>query len=732
MSRSCRTTGDFRGLNSSAAAPIKLLMGPASHRSRPGAWSLAVLLPAFTALGAMAAGYVLDAAWAWDAAWTAAAVSAAAGMALGRACAAPSERERWTWWVAAAAAWLIGQLAWDLFGVIGSPASPNVADFGWWAFAVLVIFGLIRLPTAPSRAVRVVALVEALPLIFAAVALTFAQLWPAVDASPLDLAPRLSALLYPAFYVSAAIVTLQAMIGGSLRHVDGPGPRLVLAGIVGQAVAFILWSKQLLDGHYVLGHTIDDPLWLAGLVAIGAGGLLAARAGGDGAARQEHQDTTPWGGVLPAGVFLLLIAALVKAQLAGSSVGARLTLATGLLFCGATLVARGTLLEIRLRALLARERGANERLLEDSRRDALTGLRNRRALTEDLAALESLTAMRGGSFAVLLCDVDCFKAYNDHAGHLAGDRALRAIAAAARAQLRNGDAAYRYGGEELLVLLHGADAAAAMAAAEGIRIAVSRAGIAHPAGVAPVLTVSIGVAAGTGDAAAVLARADAALYAAKDAGRNRVMASSGVPPAEAGSPHRPPPGAEDPASRQLRGILAVARAGAWAGEPATVLEALAGFIRAELHYQTVAVNLRDRSGTRLEVVHVLGDEDVRAALLGTASAIGEWERLLDRSRHPSGAVWLPKGAYEWDVDVAVWTPTGPGALEPDDWDPEDMLLLPLRDSAGELLAVVSVDEPLHGARPDDGELATLMAAAEHAALALEQVAARSGAQLAAR
>src|SRR5689334_14514490 len=114
------------------------LMGPSSHRQPPGAWSLAVLLPALVALGATAAGYALDAAWAWDAAFTAAAVSALTGMALGRRSAEPGERDRWTWWVLAAACWLVGQIGWDVFAVVGSPTSPNLADYGWWAFAVLV------------------------------------------------------------------------------------------------------------------------------------------------------------------------------------------------------------------------------------------------------------------------------------------------------------------------------------------------------------------------------------------------------------------------------------------------------------------------------------------------------------------------------------------------------------------------------------------------------------------
>jgi hypothetical protein len=87
-------------------------------------------------------------------AWTAAAVSALAGMALGLRSGAAEERDRWTWWVAAAACWLVGQIAWDVFAVVGSPRSPNVADLGWWAFAALVILGLVRLGVLSSHTLR--------------------------------------------------------------------------------------------------------------------------------------------------------------------------------------------------------------------------------------------------------------------------------------------------------------------------------------------------------------------------------------------------------------------------------------------------------------------------------------------------------------------------------------------------------------------------------------------------
>ena len=218
------------------------------------------------------------------------AACALAGMLAARRASAAEHRYRWGCWVAAAALWLAGQLAWDLFSVIGFPSSPNVADLCWYGFAVLVMAGLLRSPAA-SRAARAVAIVEALPLVAAAMALTFAELWTHGGAAELTAAARLSALAYPALYVSAAILTLQVMVGGSLRQIRGPGPRLVLLGIVIQAVAFILWSEQLLTASYVMGETLVDPLWVAGLLADRRG--RRARRRPPGAARRRRRDEPP-------------------------------------------------------------------------------------------------------------------------------------------------------------------------------------------------------------------------------------------------------------------------------------------------------------------------------------------------------------------------------------------------------------------------------------------------------
>lgn len=155
--------------------------------------------------------------------------------------------------------------------------------------------------------------------------------------------------------------------------------------------------------------------------------------------------------------------------------------------------------------------------------DALTGLFNRRAWTDRMLALEEELQRQGHSFSVLFLDLDLFKELNDRLGHEAGDTALRVLAGVMREELREQDIIGRYGGEEFVVGLPGADRAHASLVAERIRQRLQDISNADPA--RAMRTVSIGVATlhKGENTNALLQRADAAMYAAKAAGRNRVM-----------------------------------------------------------------------------------------------------------------------------------------------------------------------------------------------------------------
>ncbi|MBB6309694.1 sensor domain-containing diguanylate cyclase [Xanthobacter tagetidis] len=163
--------------------------------------------------------------------------------------------------------------------------------------------------------------------------------------------------------------------------------------------------------------------------------------------------------------------------------------------------------------------------------DALTRLANRRRFDEALDRALRRTARTGAPVSLLLLDVDRFKAFNDLAGHPAGDRALARLGDVLETVARRpDDTAARYGGEEFALILPDTGGDGALAMAERIRARLREAEIAHPAG--GLLTVSIGIATAGGPGAsaeAMLQDADGALYAAKHAGRNAVRHAGPVP-----------------------------------------------------------------------------------------------------------------------------------------------------------------------------------------------------------
>lgn len=169
-----------------------------------------------------------------------------------------------------------------------------------------------------------------------------------------------------------------------------------------------------------------------------------------------------------------------------------------------------------------------EQLREQSTTDYLTGLRNRRAFMAT-GHDRLLQARRYGfDVAVVLLDIDWFKQLNDNHGHAAGDRALQAVAQVLRSRLRDTDLAARIGGEEFVVLLTHCPPEAAVQFAQRLREAIGALVVELPDGVVVRLTASLGVAdsrSGGLDLEALLSAADAAMYDAKNAGRDQVMVS---------------------------------------------------------------------------------------------------------------------------------------------------------------------------------------------------------------
>ncbi|PYQ19438.1 MAG: diguanylate cyclase response regulator [Acidobacteria bacterium] len=201
---------------------------------------------------------------------------------------------------------------------------------------------------------------------------------------------------------------------------------------------------------------------------------------------------------------------------------------------------------------------AREALREQATTDPLTGLANRRTILETLGKELERSRRSAAACSMIFLDFDHFKQINDTYGHAGGDSVLRQAAAAMRAILRPYDLLGRYGGEEFVAVLPGCDAAGARAAAERLRERIAATAI--PVGKTSLrVTCSLGVAvadARTGwERDGVLSAADAALYRAKRAGRDRVVVAGADEPAAPGpaadaEPPRPTSAPRRPASRR--------------------------------------------------------------------------------------------------------------------------------------------------------------------------------------
>ena len=189
---------------------------------------------------------------------------------------------------------------------------------------------------------------------------------------------------------------------------------------------------------------------------------------------------------------------------------------------------RVTALHHQLTDARAEQQRLNHELAEQARTDPLTQLGNRLRLREDLQILHARAQRHARPYSIAMCDLDNFKSFNDHYGHPQGDKALQQVAAVLAADLRAGDAAYRYGGEEFVILLADEHLPEAVKVTERLRNAVEALALPHRNSPPGILTISAGVASYTPnttiDANSIIEQADQALYTAKQHGRNRVAA----------------------------------------------------------------------------------------------------------------------------------------------------------------------------------------------------------------
>ena len=175
-------------------------------------------------------------------------------------------------------------------------------------------------------------------------------------------------------------------------------------------------------------------------------------------------------------------------------------------------------------------RGLNEGLLKKSRIDPLMEINNRLAFEEQISQFHEICVEREVAYGIVMCDVDHFKRLNDRFGHQYGDEVLRQLARVIRSSLRSEDLAFRYGGEEILLLLYRQHLDGAERAADRIRQKIASSPFPMPGTeMSAHVTVSCGVASypenfdSTTGWMGLVGSADQALYKAKNAGRNRVM-----------------------------------------------------------------------------------------------------------------------------------------------------------------------------------------------------------------
>jgi len=173
---------------------------------------------------------------------------------------------------------------------------------------------------------------------------------------------------------------------------------------------------------------------------------------------------------------------------------------------------------------------------------------------------------------------------------------------------------------------------------------------------------------------------------------------------------------------RLRPLLEIANLVRDERELEDVLSSIAETIANGIGWRTVVVNLYRPAWDDFQVATVFGNENARRILLGTTSEWSAWEPVLADRFYRRGAYVVRNGEFDWrDIDLPSFTPAGTSTEDPDAWDPEDSLMVPLAHAGGRMLGILSIDEPLAGRLPTDDELELVVAMAAQAARAIDQL-----------
>lgn len=379
-------------------------------------------------------------------------------------------------------------------------------------------------------------------LFTASITAAYAIIFPGLFAPPgvWGAGPQTSSAMYMFWHAGFPLFVIgYSRVSNTVQplHPDGKDTRgrarraivPTMAGVLAVVVAYTAFATQghsaiptFLEGNRTtpMGHIFLTGVWLLSLLALVVLWL-----------RKPHSVLDMWLMVVM-GVWLFDIALAAILNTGRYDLGWYVGRIYGMLAASALLMV--LLIEdgkhyARLVHMSAALRTANQTLAQLSRHDGLTGLANRRFFDEYLAEQMAVAARHQRPLALVLCDVDQFKLYNDHYGHPAGDACLRQVAEALQSCChRPADKAARYGGEEFALILPDTDEAGATRIAEAARQAVAERGIPHVrASSVRHVSISSGVTVmppGTPmTAAQLVGAADRSLYQAKQLGRNRVV-----------------------------------------------------------------------------------------------------------------------------------------------------------------------------------------------------------------
>jgi diguanylate cyclase len=431
----------------------------------------------------------------------------------------------WYLLAAACATWGFGQLIWTwLETVLGHiQPFPSPADFFFLASIPLALVGLLMFPSAPAtRSGRARTLLDGMIVASSVLFVSWMfVLGPALRSGEGTLWSRSISLAYPVSDVAVITIVIVAYVR------CGPAGRMAMGFVAVAFFAFALADSFFAydDLHGVAVSEISNVAWIAGYLLIGLGALHAGRHPPDRVPDDPLAEQRSRVAVLLPYVPLLVVLVLAAGQALTTDpiIVDSVLFWIGVVLITLLLVRQGVVVleNARLASSLAR---SNEQLQYEVLHDTLTGLPNRPLFIDRLRVVLARMSRVDEVAAVMFIDLDRFKPVNDNFGHETGDAVLAGVGARLSRTVRAGDTVARFGGDEFLVLcedVSGVDEAVTLAqrlvrvVAEPLAVGDHQVDVNASIGLVVTGAPSVG-------AEDLIGRADAAMYAAKRKGRNRI------------------------------------------------------------------------------------------------------------------------------------------------------------------------------------------------------------------